>query len=194
MSRTARLFLDPVDPAAYTELLKAAYPAIKEADPSATVIGGVLGAVLNGGQFLMNPVDFVAGMYDAGAHGYFDALSFHPYSYTLPFSQGAGQAASPLRQLRAIRELMDLNRDDRLKVWATEYGQPTSEGSEQEQADFTEDFLNSWQTEAGTGPDLPLHDTRHQFGQHGTRRNPRPLLRQRATEAGGLRRRRIPRR
>ena len=154
-----RLFLDPVDPAAYTELLKAAYPAIKEADPSATVIGGVLGAVLNGGQFLMNPVDFVAGMYDAGAHGYFDALSFHPYSYTLPFSQGAGQAASPLRQLRAIRELMDLNRDDRLKVWATEYGQPTSEGSEQEQADFTEDFLSSWQTEAGTGP-IFLYTTR----------------------------------
>ena len=30
-------------PAGYTELLKAAYPAIKKADPSAAVIGGVVG-------------------------------------------------------------------------------------------------------------------------------------------------------
>jgi len=41
-----------------------------------------------------------------------------------------------MRQLRAIRELMVEHGDGLLKVWATEYGQPTSEGSEQEQADF----------------------------------------------------------
>ncbi len=154
-----RQFLNPVSPAGYTELLKAAYPAIKEADPSATVIGAVVGAVLNAGPFLMNPVDFVAGMYAAGAHGYFDALSFHPYSYTLEFSKGTGQAGSPLRQLMKIRDLMVANGDKRLKVWATEYGQPTSEGGEQKQAAFTEDFLNSWQTVDGTGP-IFLYTTR----------------------------------
>ena len=43
-------------------------------------------------------------------------------------------------------------------------------------------------------PDLRLHVARHQFVQHRPRRNPRALLRQRATEAGGLRRRQLPRR
>ena len=54
---------------------------------------------------------------------------------------------------------MERTRRRRLKVWATEYGQPTSEGSEQEQADFTEDFMNSWQTVEGTGP-IFLYTTR----------------------------------
>jgi hypothetical protein len=48
--------------------------------------------------------------------------------------------------------LMDLNGDGGLKVWATEYGEPASEGGVQQQADFTEDFLNSWHTVDGTGP------------------------------------------
>jgi polysaccharide biosynthesis protein PslG len=155
----SKLFYEPVDAVAYTELLKAAYPVIKAADPSATVVAGVVAALINTGQFTQNPVDFIGEMYAAGAHGYFDALSFHPYSYTLKFSEGAGQAASPLRQLRDIRELMELNGDGNLKVWATEYGQPTSEGSEQNQADFTADFLNFWHTEAGTGP-IFLYTTR----------------------------------
>ncbi|WP_081809476.1 cellulase family glycosylhydrolase [Mycobacterium sp. URHB0044] len=148
----AKFFFDPVDPAAYTDLLKVAYPAIKQADPSALVIGAVVGSTLTIGQITMNPVDFVAGMYAAGAHGYFDALSFHPYHYTLPFSEGADVPQSPMRQLMAIRQLMDLNGDGGLKVWATEYGEPASEGGVQQQADFTEDFLNSWHTVDGTGP------------------------------------------
>ncbi len=148
----ARIFLDPVDPAGYTDLLTAAYPAIKAADPSAIVVAGVVGSVITAGNVTMNPVDFVAGMYAAGAHGFFDALSFHPYQYTLKFSDGQSVLESPLRQLNQIRQLMVLNGDGELKVWASEYGLPTSAVSEQDQADFIEDFLNSWQTVDGTGP------------------------------------------
>jgi hypothetical protein len=148
----ARIFLDPVDPAAYTELLKVAYPAIKNADPSAIVVAGAVAAILNAGEATMNPVDFVQGMYAAGAHGYFDALSFHPYQYTLKFSDGESQPGSPLRQLEQIRQLMIDNGDRDLKVWASEYGLPTSVVSEQDQADFIEDFLDSWRRVNGTGP------------------------------------------
>jgi hypothetical protein len=55
-------------PAQYAALLKAAYPAIKSADPKATVIvGGMTG---NDGPFLSQ-------LYAAGARGSFDAVGIH---------------------------------------------------------------------------------------------------------------------
>lgn len=150
-------FLDPVDPAAYTTLLQAAYPLIKQVgvDNGAeiTVIGGVVGAGLSERNISMNPEDFIQGMYDAGAKGYFDALAFHPYDYTLDFSDGATQAGSPLKQLQQILAIMADNGDQDLKVWATEYGEPTTpQYSEQQQYEFIQDFLATWPTIAGTGP------------------------------------------
>lgn len=150
-------FLDPVDPAAYTTLLQAAYPLIKQVgvDNGAeiTVIGGVVGAGLSERNISMNPEDFIQGMYDAGAKGYFDALAFHPYDYSLDFSDGATQAGSPLKQLQQILAIMAENGDQDLKVWATEYGEPTTpQYSEQQQFDFIQDFLATWPTIAGTGP------------------------------------------
>jgi hypothetical protein len=56
------------DPAAYTRLLQAAYPAVKSADPAATVVlGGLTG----------NDYDFLEGVYKAGGKGYFDAVGVH---------------------------------------------------------------------------------------------------------------------
>jgi hypothetical protein len=55
-------------PAQYADLLKAAYPAIKSADPQATVIvGGLAG----------NDFQFVSQLYAAGARGSFDAVAVH---------------------------------------------------------------------------------------------------------------------
>lgn len=70
-------FYQSMDPTAYTAMLKAAYTAIKTADPQALVIAGAVGAGTTT-PWGVNPVDFVKGMYDAGAKGFFDALSFHP--------------------------------------------------------------------------------------------------------------------
>jgi hypothetical protein len=140
------------DPAAYTELLKAAYPAIKAADPNATVIGGVTGAVVDYGDLIMNPVTFVNGIYAAGGEGYFDALSFHPYLYSLPFSQGAPYPQSPLTQLQDMRAVMVANGDSDKLIWASEYGEPTSAVSEPEQAAYLQDMLTTWRTLGYTGP------------------------------------------
>lgn len=148
-------FFDPIDPVAYAELLKAAYPAIKAVDPSITVIGGVLGAVIGQGAVVLNPVKFVEGMLNpemGDAAGSFDALSFHPYQYTLKFSEGDAQVASPKRQIEAIRLLMALYGVGDLPIWATEYGEPTTDGDVGKQADFIEDFLRSWQDVYLAGP------------------------------------------
>lgn len=81
--------------AAYTALLKAGYTAIKSADPNAQVVGGVVGSVVDFGNITINPVTFIKNMYADGAEGYFDALSFHPYQFTTPFSQQTGIPNTP---------------------------------------------------------------------------------------------------
>jgi VCBS repeat-containing protein len=137
--------------AQYTELLKAAYPAIKAADPSAVVVAGAVGAAVDFGGLAVNPVRFVSEMYQAGAAGYFDALSFHPYLYNNAFSKGTAFDA-PLNQAKRIYDLMVANGDGNKKIWATEYGQPSSVVSEDNQAAYLGDFLRTWRTLSFAGP------------------------------------------
>lgn len=155
-------FWNPLDPAVYTEMLKKTYTALKEAQAQIgapiTVIGGVVGSVISFGNLTMNPVDFIRKMYEAGANGYFDALSFHPYNFdwkfsvgeTLPWKQGM-----PLFQLNKIREIMDsflTEGQEQVKIWLTEYGVPTNKVSEATQAAFVRDLIEFWQTVSGAGP------------------------------------------
>lgn len=159
------IFYNPVSAAAYTEMLKAAYPAIKAADPEAEVIGGVLGAVVTVPFLTQSPESFVAEMYANGAQGSFDALSFHPYQYSLPFSLGADVANSPLLQVSAIRDLMVANGDGDLKIWITEYGVPTNQASGELQAALIRDFVSSWQGFDYAGP-VFVYTTRDQQSGH----------------------------
>lgn len=138
--------------AQYTELLKAAYTAIKSADPNAVVVAAALGAVVDFGNLTVNPVRFVSEMYAAGAAGYFDALSFHPYLYNQAFSQQGAYPESPLNQAKRIYALMVANGDGDKKIWATEYGQPSSLVSQASQALFLGDFLRTWRTLPFAGP------------------------------------------
>ena len=156
----AVFFYSPApDPAGYTDLLKAAYPRIKAVDPDATVIGGVVGAVVDFGSWSINPVRFIAGMYAAGAKGNFDALSFHPYNYNLKFSDGMLIANSPVLQLVQMRQVMIDNGDEEKRIWATEYGEPTSVVNETTQAAYLKDIYTKWQEMPYTGP-LMVYTTR----------------------------------
>lgn len=138
--------------AQYTALLKAAYTAIKAADPNAVVVAASVGSTIDWFGLTVNPVKFVEGMYAAGAAGYFDALSFHPYQYTTPFSQGGYMYEAPITQANRIYALMVANGDGHKKIWATEYGQPSSEVSDANQAAYIGDFLRGWRTLSYAGP------------------------------------------
>ena len=96
-------FQNPVDPVFYTRMLQAAYPAIKAADPEAVVVGGVVLAAYTAGSVTINPQDFVATMYENGAKGYFDAISYHPYHPDIPFSESGIFLRGALRQYREMR-------------------------------------------------------------------------------------------
>jgi polysaccharide biosynthesis protein PslG len=118
------------DPAAYAALLASTYAAVKRAAPHVTVVSGGLSPA--GGRFA--PTRFLAAMYLAGAHGTFDALGFHPYSYpVLPTKVASWNAwqqmfrAFPnVGQPDSLRSLMVANGDQAKKIWVTEYGAPTA--------------------------------------------------------------------
>ncbi|MGY4653351.1 cellulase family glycosylhydrolase [Mycobacterium sp. URHB0021] len=152
------LYWNPaVDPASYTQMLKLAYNAIKTAndvngvvnpnDPM--VVAGVFTSVIDYGSAFMSPVTFLDKMYQNGAKGYFDALSFHPYHFTTQFSAGInnGYPYEPIDQLIQMRQMMINKGDAALRIWATEYGLPTggpNAVSDQKQAKFIDDFLRTW--------------------------------------------------
>jgi hypothetical protein len=105
------------NPAAYVQLLKAAYPAVKAAEPRATVVlGGLTG----------NDYEFLEGVYQAGGKGYFDAVGVHtdtacnvlsPYS----FLRGANNRMVPDSFLayREVHSTMLANGDNK-PIWMTE--------------------------------------------------------------------------
>ncbi|MCX2713887.1 cellulase family glycosylhydrolase [Mycolicibacterium sp. J2] len=158
----AAFFWNPVDPVEYTNMLKVTYVALKQASAQIgapiTVIGAVVGAGLTWGDVTMNPVDFVQAMYAAGANGYFDALSFHPYKYDLKFSEGntvPWYKETPLYQVEQLRQLIDsylAPGQEQLKIWISEYGLPTNQVSEDQQMAYIQDLIQYWQTFSGAGP------------------------------------------
>lgn len=154
----AALFWNPVDPVAYTRMLQATYNSLKAVNPEIIVVGAVVGATQSWGGLTMNPVDFVRAMYDAGADGFFDALSFHPYDFTTMFSEQDvvdWRELTPLFQVEKIRELMDQHLapgEEQLKIWISEYGLPTSVVSAETQRAFLTDLINAWQSFSGAGP------------------------------------------
>lgn len=147
-----RMFSQPdVDPAVYTAMVRSSYPAIKKVDPAATVLAGALGAVGHA-DGVMAPLDFLRRMYDEGAQGYFDALSFHPYDYGAPLAVGALYETAPMQQIVAMHDLMARNGDGDKLIWISEYGAPTSDVDDAKQAELIVDSLRQWPEVSYGGP------------------------------------------
>jgi hypothetical protein len=87
----------------YAEMLRLAYPAIKRANPHASVVVGGIGSDIENG--------FLEGIYDGGAQ--YDVLAIHTYGFPL-------EPAFSRRGL-AVRRLMQLHNDKR-PLWNTEFG------------------------------------------------------------------------
>jgi len=92
-------FAGPNKAVRYAAILRAAYPAIKQANPNVTVLGGSLVGA-NGA--------FLRALYAAGIKGYYDGLAVHFYSLTLA-------------SLRSFREVQLANGDTK-QLWLDEFG------------------------------------------------------------------------
>ena len=102
------------DPAAYTRLLRAAYARIKAIDPSVAVVAGAL-APGNPGGAQLNTLEFLQGMYDAGAGGSFDYVEFHPYTdgQSVEWFDSDYPLLSFQQSVPALRAVMTSNGDAR---------------------------------------------------------------------------------
>ncbi|MCC7104182.1 MAG: cellulase family glycosylhydrolase [Chloroflexi bacterium] len=111
------------DPAGYTRFMRAAYQGAKAGDPNAIVIGG--GPAPNTGGYggTMEDVDFIRGMYAAGARGSMDAMSVHPYGGNTSYDRDPNDCGGIcFRRAEMYHQLMlDLG-DDSTPIWATEFG------------------------------------------------------------------------
>jgi polysaccharide biosynthesis protein PslG len=117
-------FFVGASPVTYTNLLKAAYPAIKAGDPKARVVFGGL-------QY--NDDAWVAKCYDAGVKGAFDVMSTHAYQGVANQSPLAPDNGMMWRytHLVAIRNLMVARGDGAKPIWSgmgysTHVDQPTT--------------------------------------------------------------------
>jgi hypothetical protein len=117
-------------PATYTPYLQAGYLAAKAADPSVEVLNGGIWKYLFNGTSGATSVDWVKGMYAAGAKGYFDAMNLHLYddpaqhglwsAWDMAFgSNGAGFYDSS-----NVRSVMNANGDSSVPIVTTEAGGP----------------------------------------------------------------------
>lgn len=111
----------PPDPAHYSAMLQTAYTAIKTGDPEALVVSG--GLATNGGTpdgLNINDLTFIQEMYDAGAHGYLDALGSHPYGFAYPPEQDPAEVNGlAFRRAEQQHEVMASNGDAQTPIWAT---------------------------------------------------------------------------
>jgi cellulase (glycosyl hydrolase family 5) len=113
-------WLNAPQPGVYAALLRAAYPAIKAAQPHDVVVtGGMVG----------NNMDFMQALYDHGAGGYFDAVGVHTDTSCLTNSPNiyyrdprgrVGQYS--FTGYREVHAVMAEHGDGAKPIWMTELG------------------------------------------------------------------------
>jgi polysaccharide biosynthesis protein PslG len=146
------------DCVAYTDLLKATYPAIKKADPTAFVITGGL-APIGTTDVNIDSLQFIQCMYAQGGKPYFDAIGYHPYTYPRLVTEGNDNAWQRMNMTTpSIRSIMLENGDGAKKIWLTEFGAPTGGPdpkwymSEEKQAQMVTDTMTQYKKYDWAGP------------------------------------------
>ncbi|MBN1219274.1 MAG: beta-galactosidase [Anaerolineae bacterium] len=130
----------PPNPAEYVAMLKIGYRAVKAADPHAVVISAGLAPTTRNDHEAMPDLDFIQGMYAAGARPYFDALGVHAAGFkSSPETDPAIVAITPelnnndhapadlrrvysFRHVEDVRDLMVANDDAAKKIVVLEFG------------------------------------------------------------------------
>lgn len=120
------------NPAEYTALLKVCYEAIKAADPEAIVISAGLAPTGTQPPDAMPDMDYLQGMYEAGAAAYFDVLGVHAPGFKAPPEMSPQEVAEDgglgngrwfaFRHVEDMRAIMVANGDSDKQVAIMEMG------------------------------------------------------------------------
>ncbi|MDI7275331.1 MAG: beta-galactosidase [Anaerolineae bacterium] len=114
----------PVDPEAYTRLLRICYQRAKEADPAVQVVAAGLAptTVPEGNEWGMDDLLFLQRMYDAGARGCFDAMAVHAYGLTFAPDDPPSPDLLNFSRAELTHEVMVRNGDSEVPCLITEGG------------------------------------------------------------------------
>ena len=133
----------PLDPAAYMNLLKPAYRAIKAACPSTYVISGALTPTGAPAPWAMDDFAYLEGMYQNGLKDYADGIGAHPSGYNVPPDVRHENACATIQTtgnsfngpcdavhhswsfrstMEGYRAIMVRYGDTNKRIWPTEFG------------------------------------------------------------------------
>jgi len=120
--------LQPIDPEAYTRLLKAGAAAARAADPNVVIIAGALAATIDlqpdmqpAALNSFNDLLFLQRMYDAGAAPYFDIVAVQGYGlYSGPTDRRMHPRVINISRHGFIRDLMVKHGDAAKPIWIAE--------------------------------------------------------------------------
>jgi GH35 family endo-1,4-beta-xylanase len=144
------------NPIEYVQLLKVCYTALKKVDPNALVITAGLAPTGSAPPAAMPDIDFLTGMYEAGAQPYFDLLGIHAAGFKAPPELSPDDAETDpaygsqrffsFRHVEDAREVMLRYGDADKQIAITEFGWTTDQRadssyswhavSEEQQADY----------------------------------------------------------
>jgi polysaccharide biosynthesis protein PslG len=112
-----------IDPAAFTELLRYGYEAVKTVDPDVAVLMPGLAPNDQTGPENMSDLLFLEGMYEAGAADYFDIAAVMVYGYGFsPWDRRVSFERNNFSRPIQTREIMEEYGDHDTPIWAVEYG------------------------------------------------------------------------
>ena len=112
----------PVDPAAYTRLLKIAYMRAHEADPNAIILSAPLAQTLEESPRNMSDLKYLDEMYKHGAKDYFDILFANAYGFAFPPEDPPDPGRLNFSRVLLLHEVMVRNGDAGKAVWFNEFG------------------------------------------------------------------------
>jgi hypothetical protein len=108
----------------YVDLLKAVYPAVKEANPEMQVLAGALAPTLepDSSPWGYGDLEYLKQMYINGAADYFDGLAVHAYGLTAPPDAEPDPELLNFRRIELVREVMLKHGDAATSIFVTETG------------------------------------------------------------------------
>lgn len=118
------LFPPRPDPVRFTELLHAAYDAVKTEDPQLPVVSGGLFRSDRTGPYGIADGAFLAAMYRAGAGQWMDAIGAHPYP--IVGGEARWDVAGMRQSLDRLRAARNAAGASKTPIWITEMGVSTT--------------------------------------------------------------------
>lgn len=98
----------PIDPEAYTHLLRESYAQAKTSNPHVQVLGGALAPTLAPphSEWGMNDLDYLRRMLAANAANYFDGLAVHAYGWVYPPDATPAPDAVNFRRVELVHDVL----------------------------------------------------------------------------------------